>query len=292
MKMGHSSDKSLKNVLIIADMEGMMGIADKSLQNSSKEEWKSYGRSLFTREVNAAAAGVVAAGADKIFLCDAHDSGHNSDETILSPSVTLLPPHSCNSNLHGLELVKEIYKEKDIGAVVLLGYHAMAGVMEGFLSHSVDANRNKRIKINGREVGEIALIAGIAGYFGIPTVALSGDVAATKEALSFLSEIEIAPTKEKLSDGRVALLDLAEAEALIFNAAKTGFMSRHRHVPLSFGEDNRFEYELASEKLLQNVSIPVGVHREGAVLSWRHCNFIAAWDTFWTIYIATMGGKN
>lgn len=287
-----NSDETRRNVLIIADMEGVMGIADKNLQDSSSEAWKTYGRLLFTREINAAAAAVLSVGAEKVFLCDAHDSGQNSDENLLNPAVTKLPYHSCNTSLHGLELVKEIYQKRDIGAVVLLGYHTMAGDKTGYLHHSVDANRNKRIKINGREVGEIALIAGIAGYFDVPVVALSGDVAATREALGFLPGIEIAPTKEKLTDGRMALLDLVAAETLIFNAARLGFMKRHEHAPLSFGTHVVFEYELANEKLIENVPLPAGVHRTGTVLSWEHHDFMIAWNTFWTIYIATMGGKS
>lgn len=269
-------------------MEGTMGIADMRLQNGSSEEWEVYGRKLLTKEINSAAAGAIAAGAKKIYLCDAHNSGKNTDDKYLMHIVNKLLPHSCNSNMHTLDTVKDIYQNYDIGAVVLIGFHPMESNKIGFASHTVDGGKNKKVTINSTEVGEIAMIAGVAGYFNIPTIAISGDTEAIKEAKKFIKGIHGIATKEKLKDGRVALRNLGECEMEIFKSVKTSFSNRKKIKPLTFQTPLQFEYILKKTKNISKLKLPKGVKRTGLKMKWSDSDYLAAWDKFWSIYMNLM----
>ena len=284
-----ASEKSAgKNLLIIADMEGTMGIADKTLFDGDSEVWSSYGRRLLTEEVNMAAIGGIKAGAEKIYFCDAHNSGRNTDERFLKHFVIKLPPHSCNSNMHGLDTVKSIYQTYGIAAVAMVGYHAMVANIKGFAPHSVDGYRFKSFKINDKDVGEIALIAGVAGYFDIPVVAVSGDKEAAEEAKNFLKGVYTAGTKEKLPDGRVALQKLDDAGVAVFKAVYDGFKNRDKIVPLKLKAPFRFELEVKDQKNIAKLAIPSKIKKEGLKFSWTDQDYLFAWNTFWSFYLDMM----
>lgn len=279
---------SRDNVLIIADMEGVMGLFDMKLQNGNSEEWAVYGRKLLTREVNAAAAGAIAGGARKIFLCDAHNSGKNTDDMLLMPIINKLLPHSCNSNMHTKEITQSIYRDNEIGAVVLIGYHPMASDTSGFAAHSVDGHKNKKIQINDEEVGEIALISALAGYFDIPVIAITGDRNAVQEAKKIIPSIMGVATKEKMMNGSVALRNLDECELDIFKAVRKGFKLRKKIMPYRFTAPIKFLYELNEIKNIEKLELPKGVTRKKFKLSWREDDYLLAWDKFWTIYMRLM----
>jgi D-amino peptidase len=277
-----------ENMLIIADMEGTMGLADMKLQNGNSEEWAVYGRKLLTREVNAAAAGAIAGGAKRVFLCDAHNSGRNIDDKHLMAMINKLPAHSCNSNMHTKEVTQAIYKENHIGAVVLVGYHPMASNKTGFAPHSVDSNRNKKIQVNSKEVGEIALISALAGYFNVPVVAITGDKEAVNEAKTIIPQIQGVATKEKLENGSIALKNLDDCELNIVKAVKKGFEQRSGIKPFIFSSPVKFVYELHKTKHLNKLKLPKGVHKEKLRLTWQETEYLTAWDKFWTIYMGLM----
>ena len=70
-------------IYISADIEGTCGIADWSeTERKTMDDYRPFQQQM-TREVAAACAGAVAAGAEDILLKDAHDTARNIDPTAL-----------------------------------------------------------------------------------------------------------------------------------------------------------------------------------------------------------------
>ena len=143
--------RSPRGVLIVADMEGVTGIADPDLFDGSSPAWRAYGRRLLTSDINAAAEGARQGGAQRVFVCDAHNLGNNIHTATLAAGITGLPPYSAATNLRGLPLVHRIYERSGIEAVILVGYHAMAGG-GGYEPHTCMPDVVEDVRINGQSV--------------------------------------------------------------------------------------------------------------------------------------------
>ena len=66
---------------------------------------------------------------------------------------------------------------EEFAGVVLLGHHAMAGTLNGFLDHTMNSKQWFEFRINDQVVGEIGIEAAYAGHFDVPIIAVSGDAA-------------------------------------------------------------------------------------------------------------------
>jgi D-amino peptidase len=113
-------------------------------------------------------------------------------------------------------------------AMFLHGFHGMASAETGVLAHSF-IPFIKNIWINDLKIGEIALNMLAFSDYNIPTVFISGDAAAIKEATNLVPDIEHAVVKyglkEKqrlgaLSIRQVVSLSPSKAQATIREASK------------------------------------------------------------------------
>jgi D-amino peptidase len=93
----------------------------------------------------------------------------------------------------------------------------MAATVGGFLAHT--STGRVALRVNGRFVGEIEWLAWAAGYFGVPTILVTGDAAAVREAKAFLPGVEGAAVKTAIAGDKVECLPLNEARTLIQEAA-------------------------------------------------------------------------
>lgn len=271
-------------VLFIADMEGIMGIADERLTGSGSFEWKYYGRKLYTEEINAAALGALQAGANEIILCDTHDIGRNTLTSQLMPWVKLSPPHIADSTIQGFQAMKRFYDDNQFDAATLLGYHPKSG-SAGFFPHTIDTERNKEVKINEKPLGEIGLIAGICGVFNVPVVCITGDKHAVEEAKEIIPNIASAETKEQLHDGRVALKPISQAKTEIINAVKKGLLRRKSIKPLKFKEPTFFEYKLKKIEDAIRIDKPKNVKLTEARFTWVSENYLDGIRILWDLYL-------
>jgi D-amino peptidase len=69
--------------------------------------------------------------------------------------------------------------------MVQLGAHATMGTPDGVLCHTQSSRPENRYWYNGVESGELAQCAAIAGGYGVPTILVTGDEAACREARQF-----------------------------------------------------------------------------------------------------------
>ena len=101
--------------------------------------------------------------------------------------------------------------ERRFSAVAYVGQHSKANVRGGIMAHSYNSLGIQNMLLNGKAVGEIDVIAAMAGYFGTPVVMLSGDQAAANELREIVPDAELAVVKEGI--GRYTCISLSASAA-------------------------------------------------------------------------------
>lgn len=208
-------------VYIMTDIEGVAGIVDFESQCWPTSPDFRRSQELLTGEVNATVEGALAAGAEKVLVCDAHFQGHNILYDQLIAGAELIQGRM---RPHWLPCIEEGWD-----AFVQIGAHAVAGTPEAVLCHSMELDIIC-ITLNGQLIGEIGMAAAAAGSLNIPTVLVSGDMAAVMEMQRLVPSVERVPVKQGL--GRNVARHLAPADAR--QAIREGMsraLSRLREIP-------------------------------------------------------------
>ena len=211
----------MKNsVMIVTDLEGISGVytIDQIFEEAAyKEACK-----LLMADTNAAVDGAFAAGAEKVYVVDGHGSGKNFPENTLDErAVRLFVPE-----MHSVI--------GEIGAVMHVGAHAKSGTMLAFLDHTQSSATIHDYRYNGIPFGEMEQMGIYTGFYGIPTVMLSGDRTACEEAEQSFPGIKTAVVKTADSRNHAVCLPLEESTALIRQAACEGFKARGEIEPFKF----------------------------------------------------------
>ncbi|MFO8008023.1 MAG: M55 family metallopeptidase [Candidatus Brocadiia bacterium] len=197
-------------VFVMTDMEGVSGVSQHEYVSRGERLYQE-GRRFLTLDVNACVEGLFAGGADEVVVKDAHGGrGGNLLWEELDPRADYLMGETGRQRLAGIGTCD---------AVVLLGFHAMAGTAEAILEHTMSSASWQNFYLNGRRIGEIGIDAAIAGENGVPAVMLSGDDKACREAQQFIPGIVTACVKWGLCREGGRLLPPARAHALITEAA-------------------------------------------------------------------------
>ncbi len=192
--------------MISADIEGVSGVIDWDETTLHKGDHE-YFRKLMAQEVNAAVEGALEAGASLIIVRDAHGSARNLLPDMIHPEAQLIRgwTHSPYSMMDGID--------REVDAVVLVGYHARAGTPNATLKHTMNG-KIYHLKVNGKPVAEAEWNALIAGYFKVPVVFIAGDKAICDYARERFADIETVAVKEGLGKGVIGIHP-AKARALI-----------------------------------------------------------------------------
>lgn len=151
--------------LILADIEGIIGVHQKTQCTPGRREWKEA-RHLITADVNAAARGLLGAGFHTITVCDMHGTGFN-----LLPEE-LIPHVRCDQG-HRWHPVPLIGTLPDADCAVMIGWHA-APDQKGFSPH-IFHKALRKLCINGKPVTEVELFAAVLGEHGIPVPFVSAE---------------------------------------------------------------------------------------------------------------------
>jgi D-amino peptidase len=177
----------MKKVFISADIEGVNNICSWSETDKTNSDY-SYFKRQMTAEVLSAVRGAKRAGAEVIFVKDAHDSGRNIDPDALPEEVIL---H------RGWEGAPEMMMEgldKSFDAVIFIGYHSAMLDAGNPLSHTLNPKIH-RITINGEVASEFLINAYYASTLKIPVAFLSGDEELTKKVQILNPNIAVCATK-------------------------------------------------------------------------------------------------
>lgn len=202
-------------LLISADMEGISGIVNWDQVRPGHPEYLSRGRHLMTGDVNAAVNGAFEGGVDEVVVSDGHWDAGNVLIEELDPRARL------NAGTPSpFAMLQSIDDKPAPDAVMLVGYHALAGTKKAVLDHTWSDARIRAVWLNDVLVGEIGLNAALAADYGAPVIALTGDQHACAEAQDLLGpELEIAVVKNATGRFAAQCLPLAEARERICEAA-------------------------------------------------------------------------
>lgn len=194
------------NVYIMTDIEGISGIISKDqvLKNSPMYQ---EGRRLMTAEINVCVKACKEAGANKVYVRDCHADGFNVIYSDLCAEA--------DGYIVGYTGQERFPYLDECDAVILLGYHAMAGTIGGTLEHTMSSTAYQNFWVNETKIGEIALDAGIVGEHGKPVIMVSGDDKACAEATNILPWAITAEVKKGLTWRGAMMLPIAKAHYLI-----------------------------------------------------------------------------
>jgi D-amino peptidase len=170
-----------KTVLLITDAEGVGGVCRQDQTDPKDTEM----RALLTGEINAAVDGFLSGGADEVLVWDGHDGSQTLSTLTIHPKAKLLMGAVGASML----------MERHFSAIGYLGQHSKANIKGGIMAHSYNSLGIQNMLLNGKPVGEIDVIAAMAGHFGSPVIFLSGDKAAADELKEIVPQAELAIVK-------------------------------------------------------------------------------------------------
>ncbi|MEZ5353743.1 MAG: M55 family metallopeptidase [Bryobacteraceae bacterium] len=195
-----------QTIFLITDAEGVGGVCRQEQTDPKDPEM----RQLLTGEINAAVEGFLEGGAKEVIVWDGHDGSQTLSTLTIHPKAKLV--------MGGLNA--SMLMERKFSAVAYVGQHSKANVRGGIMAHSYSSLGIQTMKLNGKPVGEIDVIAAMAGHFGIPAILLTGDRAAVEELREIVPDAEMVEVKEGI--GRYVCISLSaeEARARIRMAAK------------------------------------------------------------------------
>jgi D-amino peptidase len=182
---------------MITDAEGVGGVCRQDQTDPKDQEM----RQLLTGEANAAVEGFFAGGAEEVIVWDGHDGSQTLSTLTIHPKARLLMG----------ALGPSMLMDRHFSAVAYVGQHSKANVRGGIMAHSYSSLGIQNMLLNGKPVGEIDVIAAMAGHFGTPVIMLSGDQAAANELHEIVPDAELAVVKEGL--GRYTCISLSATAA-------------------------------------------------------------------------------
>ena len=212
-----SAQRGLK-VYISVDMEGIAGVVTADQLTPAGFEYEKA-REFMTGEALAAIAGARDAGATQIVVSDSHGNGENLLIDRFPPDVTII-----RSWPRPLMMMEGI--DSTFDAAVFIGYHASTTSPAGVRAHTISSAHLAAVELNGVAMPESGINAAIAGYFGVPVVAISGDNVAVSEAQSLIGEMEGAVVKRAISFHAAATMTPEAAQQLVRQKVKAGLQRR------------------------------------------------------------------
>ena len=156
-------------IYISADMEGITGVTHWDEVEHNKPSVYTQFQERMTKEVVSACKGANDAGAKEIWVKDAHYSGRNILSEQLPENVKLIRGWSG----HPYSMVQEL--DDSFDALLMVGYHSMAGKSGNPLAHTMSSSKLDSVFINEQQTSEFFLHGNIAAKHGVPLVFVSGD---------------------------------------------------------------------------------------------------------------------
>ena len=243
-------------VLMSVDMEGVTGVVTAEQLGPTGFEYPRF-REFMTNEALAAVEGAKDAGATEVVVVDAHGNGQNLLIERFPADVRIV-----RSWPRPLMMMQGI--DSSFAAAVFIGYHASTTNPQGVRAHTMSSANLAAVLFNGVEMPEAGINAAIAGYFGVPIVAISGDDAAVAEAQRLIGPMEGAVVKTAISFHAANTLTPEAGRMLIREKVKAGVARRAALKPYVVRAPLRLEITFKNYTPAEMVSFLPGVQRVNA----------------------------
>ena len=235
--------KKISSAFISVDIEGVTGVVEWE-ETHRGTLFNSYFRKVMADETNAAIEALLEAGAEKIYVKDAHGDGRNFLPSDLNENAMLIRGHTMGPDLMMSML------SRDFDAVLFIGYHAKPGTQDSPLKHFFSTDVFD-CRINGVSVSEGTFNALIAGYYDVPVIFLSGDKAACDDIASQIEGIETVAVKEGFAKA-VLTYHPKKSQAMIKEGVARAIDKMGAVKPLKFEPPYRIEVQMAREENVIN----------------------------------------
>src|SRR5690242_11765278 len=217
----------MRKILVSADMEGATGVTWPADVLPGTEQWQRC-RHMFTSDVNAAVAGFLDAGIDKVLVNEAHWTMRNLLlEQLDGRAEMLTGRHKELSMVEGVQ-------HGDVDGIAFVGYHTGAGT-EGVLAHTYLANSITGVWVNGEPASEGRLNALVVAEYGVPVVLVTGDDRTGLDARSYAPQARTVAVKDYVSRYAAVCRPPARTAADIRAAAAQAAELAVRHDPVQAG---------------------------------------------------------
>jgi len=250
-----SAQRPLK-VLISVDMEGITGVVTADQLGPSGFEYARF-REFMTGEALAAVEAAKESGATEIVVVDAHGNGENLLIEKFPADVRIV-----RSWPRPLMMMEGI--DSTFGAAVFIGYHASTTSPQGVRAHTISSANLAAVLLNGVEMPEAGINAAIAGHFGVPVVAITGDDVAVSEAQRLLGPIEGAVVKRALSFHSANTLTPDAGRQLVKERVRAGIAKRATLKPYVLRGPIRLDVTFKNYTPAEIVSYLPGIQRVNA----------------------------
>ena len=210
-----SQPRAIK-VMVLYDMEGTSGATDFKHTTFAHQPEYTEGHTSLTADVNAAIAGLKAAGATEIVVVDGHGSGNTSEPDVFESQ--LLAPARMIARAAPFDIYMDSY-DHSFDAIVAVAMHPGAGNQVGFLSHTYTFE-DVDYRVNGVPFNESMILAAGAARLKIPLIMVSGDDQLEKEIRRTMPWVRSAATKHAVDRSKAEALPRQEASQRIETAAR------------------------------------------------------------------------
>jgi D-amino peptidase len=199
-------------IYIVTDLEGASGVyqfaQSREAGNSLGEKAKEY----LMGDIAAVVRGLRAGGATDVVVLDGHGSGAFVPH-LMEPGAKYITGRPRPGPLTDLD--------GSFAGMVQLAAHAMMGTPDGVLCHTQSSRPENRYWYNGVESGELAQCAAVAGGHGVPTIMVTGDEAACREAHQFFGpECVTVAVKRGIAREAAELYPFDETRQALYEGAK------------------------------------------------------------------------
>ena len=276
----HSKNNKLK-IFMSVDMEGISGIVHGSQTGQDQLDY-GKGRALMVGDVNAAIDGILECGDADIVVSDGHGGMKNIQPEDLRPTASLVrgtpKPLSQMAGIDG-----------SYDAALFIGYHSMKGTLYGVISHTFSGRTIHSLIINGYEVGETVMNAAIAGYYGVPLVFVSGDLAVTQEVVELNPNITAVAVKEAIGRAAAKCIHPEIARNLIKEGVTEAIKRRKMVEPFTFQPPIEMQVIYTSALLADAVEfMPSAKRINGRTVEFVLDDYLKAFGAFRaSVYIAS-----
>jgi D-amino peptidase len=240
-------------VLISVDMEGITGVVTGDQLGPTGFEYARF-REFMTAEAIAAVEAAKESGATEILVVDAHGNGQNLLIERFPSDVRVV-----RSWPRSLMMVEGV--DSTFAAVVFIGYHSATTNTRGVRAHTISSGTLAAVELNGVAMPESGINAAIAGHFGVPVVAISGDDAAVAEAQQLIGAMEGAVVKRSLSFHSANTMTPQAGQALIREKVKAGLAKRATLKPYVMRGPVRLDITFKSYTPAEIVAYLPGIQR-------------------------------
>jgi D-amino peptidase len=245
-----------RRLYLSADMEGIAGVVTGEQLGPQGFEYGRF-RELMTEEVNAAIAAAREAGVTEFVVADSHGNGQNILVERLPRDVTLVRAFP-----RPLGMMQGI--DDTFDGAIFIGYHAGTTNPQGVRAHTLSSATLADVRLNGVSFLEAGLNAALAGHFGVPVLAITGDEAAVQEATSLVGGLEGGVVKWAFGFHSARTLMPEAARDVVRSAVRNGLARRAQIAPFRVPAPIELEVRFKNYRPAEVLSYLPGVRRADA----------------------------